>query len=830
MRLLQLIDQERATAWDLHPRFAVIEAGADSRAEIIRGIRAVLAGQSGATIGQLEVHGIILDFDTPTSRLLALDGAVDPVVGAEDLPRRTSPEKARNDRQRQRTRTKLNKARAERAAALEAADRLCQAVQDRLQAAQAAAPELAADRSSADRRAELIARAAQADAEALAAETALGDCGAAVTEAARALEEGEAHAVSVRDQLADCEARYEQASGGDLNGDVGAPVSPSSAELRTRLEEAEAALDAAQAQWQQAAERHDLLVETHERLRTRRAEVLAAIDKLDTADPAPVREALEQYHEERATGGVDDPRAQQLADLIEGLERKRRTLAADTIEASLDDRRQAAVERLDAARAELNAAQKLAHRAMLDGDVRHQIEAAHEAVLAAEDRADRRIGGGAWRKKLVELRATEEALLVSHGLSSFSDYLLTSSTNGRPDPAGELRFSVAKAAVAEAERALAHVEAGDGPDPVLAEIEDQQAARHREALTLLGGDPDGDIVEALRARKVPRPGLESQLAEALRTVGIAPARGTVADAATAWLNDREEADRQRSVLAQQLADIEAERGDLAEPDTDGVDGLVVALRAATARRDAIIEELHGAERLEAERAARLGEKNSVRHELAAALSEIEALRVASADAAAAVTRGRDRLAKLQAQREDLAATRTATVLARNAVHTELDSLGPEPVRGSAATPGDTPLPPPDPATAGLDALQAELAAASGVVDELRGRIEQTDSELSALADPAAAAVEPIDTDAAEFYLLSRLASQRSVGFLGSVPVVVDDALHGLDPGEVLTLLARLDRMTDTIQVVYLTEDATVVEWAGQLRPSQGAVAGALQLA
>jgi len=80
-----------------------------------------------------------------------------------------------------------------------------------------------------------------------------------------------------------------------------------------------------------------------------------------------------------------------------------------------------------------------------------------------------------------------------------------------------------------------------------------------------------------------------------------------------------------------------------------------------------------------------------------------------------------------------------------------------------------------------------------------------------------------DAEAVEFYLLARLSALRAVSFAGSVPLAVDDALRGRPPTEVERLLGELERMSSSVQVVYLSDDPTVVDWANRVGFERAAV-------
>jgi hypothetical protein len=83
MRLLEL--HSPGVTVELHPRLAVVNAPESARRALVDALTAALRGDNG-TAGFVEVHGIILDLDRETLRLLDLDGTVEMVLGAEDVP------------------------------------------------------------------------------------------------------------------------------------------------------------------------------------------------------------------------------------------------------------------------------------------------------------------------------------------------------------------------------------------------------------------------------------------------------------------------------------------------------------------------------------------------------------------------------------------------------------------------------------------------------------------------------------------------------------------------------------------------------------------------
>ncbi len=149
------------------------------------------------------------------------------------------------------------------------------------------------------------------------------------------------------------------------------------------------------------------------------------------------------------------------------------------------------------------------------------------------------------------------------------------------------------------------------------------------------------------------------------------------------------------------------------------------------------------------------------------------------------------------------------------------------------------------AQADVEAAEARLAGhrqASDRVAELCGLLEEIESRLENLSENIEAQEslvwaastglsdpdddEPVSAedlllpmpegvDDTEWYLLTRLAAQRSISFAGSVPLVLDRALSDMEREDAHRVLDKVEQMSDVVQVVYLGEDDAVVEWAAQ---------------
>jgi hypothetical protein len=134
-------------------------------------------------------------------------------------------------------------------------------------------------------------------------------------------------------------------------------------------------------------------------------------------------------------------------------------------------------------------------------------------------------------------------------------------------------------------------------------------------------------------------------------------------------------------------------------------------------------------------------------------------------------------------------------------------------------------------------LHAELEAATEKERELLEQAESHAAVLDQAADAAraaarvaqeaeaqpvapvpapveAATTEPtlMQADQLEWYLLSRVSANRHASYVGSVPLVLDEALLGLPRDQVRSLLDHLERMAETVQIVYLSDDRDVLDW------------------
>ena len=61
-----------------------------------------------------------------------------------------------------------------------------------------------------------------------------------------------------------------------------------------------------------------------------------------------------------------------------------------------------------------------------------------------------------------------------------------------------------------------------------------------------------------------------------------------------------------------------------------------------------------------------------------------------------------------------------------------------------------------------------------------------------------------------------------MSYAGSVPMVIDDAFLGLDPDETRSLLGKLEQVSESVQIIYLSDDPMIIEWTASVGLSRAA--------
>jgi hypothetical protein len=489
---------------------------------------------------------------------------------------------------------------------------------------------------------------------------------------------------------------------------------------------------------------------------------LAELSALDTR---PIEVLVDAIRNPPPAEMVPSQRAGELADEFVTLQAQ-----VDQFEQELEAQGRgtaSALAALEAARAELASAERAMAKPNLSPDDVTELEAAHQAVLDAEGGGRLRRGGA---KRLDEAAAQQQVILDRVGFPTWSAYVMGAGLLGI-DPIAEERLERARIDLESADNHWAKVAADIENDPAHRALLDRLEAVYLEAFDLLGGDDDqADLENALRSVRVPKAEVsQSELVDALAyqlelvglNLGASPGVDRVTMAADASLAEV-------SVLSERIGELRGER-DETQVELADANHAVAAFDAAAeaAQREPTIDLTDGGDA--ADPSAAEPDLDALTHELERA-NEDEALYADQLEARLA-------LVDASTQVEAVASSRVMRIAAQLAsVEAELP-----------AGPGEPPRPASDP---GFE------------------------------VDPAEAVSGP---EALEFYLLARLAAQRAASFSGSVPLVIDDALAGQHDDLVRALLDKLERMSEAVQIIYLSDEPVVTNWAESVGIQRAAV-------
>jgi hypothetical protein len=573
-------------------------------------------------------------------------------------------------------------------------------------------------------------------------------------------------------------------------------------------------------------------------LEARELELQAQVERIDRGinelaglDARPIQVLLEAIHNPAPVEYVPSERGQELAEEFVRLQNE-----VSVLEASLEARglgSNQAMARLDQARVDLAAAEKAMRPPEFTDLDRSALEAAHDETIEAEKKAR-----GRGKKRLEEAMAREQEILDRMGFPTWSAYVMGAGLMGI-DPAAEQRVEKARFELEAAEAHWSDVAAMIEADPVHRELLDKLEAVYLEAFDLLHGDDEQDDLEyKLRnlqepKREVSIDDLVDALAYQLELVGIALPAGSATLDRTVMIAEAflEEA----SAIIDRLNELGAEKVD-ALTELQTIEQMLLDLPSeedaaakAQAVAEAAVEDADAFVDL-GETADSFGESFDDSYDDAfgdasrpgdgtldddgdAGSATIAA--VADADAVPELTEA-DRAAlerELEVAIEE-EAEYLELVEAREAL---LDAA----IRVETVT------------TSQLKKMATDLSAQAAARGE--GHLVDVEPEAFVVPEPSVtqtdAAFEDVSgvnagPEAVEFYLLARLAALRSASFAGSVPLVIDDALTNLPTGEIERLLHKLERMSESVQIVYLSDDTTVSSWAEGIGFERAAVVAA----
>ncbi|MEY2459733.1 MAG: hypothetical protein QOG30_1563, partial [Acidimicrobiaceae bacterium] len=636
MRILQLdLGGQRI---EFHPYVSVLRGLDDNlRAKLLDALAAVSAGRPSAD-GLVEAHGVVLDLTDATLKLLDLPGSsdevIDIIVRREQLPGNATTVAGAG-------RGPIERARAE------AADRVgrAEADADRAAVALLASREAASGSTDGGAGAEL-ARLTERRTQ---LEAAVEDARAAHTRAQQAQGIADERVEQARKLRAES-ARACSVAAGALESAraVRDPFAASALEsARERLAILEAANTAGSRDVAAPADEggtDDPAAEL-ERLEGRRLELEAALLALDTVDPYPVQMSLTQLTSTDAEGElVASDEAVAMADELATIDRAVGKAAPE--EPTSGGAIAIARRRLDAARAAVFDAERAVRLPEVDRTEVEALENAHEEVLLAQDRSDKRLSGARAKQRLDELREVEQAILNKLGFVTYAEFVMgTSMLN--VDPEREKRLEVSRAELASAEDALSELEADVDAELARAQLVARRQSLISKAITLLGRDPGEDVEWALRHHRVrvhdgsDRAG---RLQEALESAGMMigdeempPA--LLIELAKIWLAEQSETSARREMLTEELGELEVRLSVVAEaarirqeaPSSDEVEE---EANERAARKQAHLEEARSIVRTAEQRLDRQAE---VEGDIADRKAELEAATRAEEAVAAALT-------------------------------------------------------------------------------------------------------------------------------------------------------------------------------------------------
>lgn len=820
MRILRLVD-DGSFAVEFHPYITVVaDASSGQRDRIARAFSEAALGRTTDLQGLIEVHGVVLDLDERALDLLELDDSeVRTSLFAEDLPGTTASGVDRRVR-----------AVEDRLAALEQPNR------DRVVALQDAEAALAeAVRAEADARAAVDAAATQTNADETDSDETDSD------EAAREADEMPTPEVDAAARAALVARRADLQSERDRRFaalDPGAESALSEAEenLRRVIErpadpdpEPEAVggdepeLDGEAP----AADEQDALLPDPPASSEERA---ALIEELRTSlslhrlyDPVPVREALDDVRSVQGSGElVPSTEALSLADRLGDLDRRIAAVGADVVgEASPSDL-DAADDRVERARLALAELEREA-AAVAGSDDLGALEEAHAEVERARDALDGRFGRARAQKRLDDALAVEDEILERLGLHSYADYLARGGSAG--PAAGSLAgLDEARREVEAAEAELAELQST--VDAALAQarlVDERRQARDEARLLLDAPDlPDEAITTELLNIRVPADdgGPIARLAAVLETVGLPVGDlgltgGELEEMVADWLAEYQHTESRllRRIEALEAADAPDETPDDPVIDVGGATPVVAEAVTVDTRDDAASPDPV----VEAEAEIDIARARVAVHE----------------EAFEALTAIEEALAEVEAELEALDASDATDEIDTTAEAESIDGSAAE--DDAAAAAHDGPASAGDASTEAVAALEAaadSVAAAEAVVEAAAAAVESIQDEYEAAVEELAVLRqtvseidhEPPPVGEIEWYLLARLAAQRQQSFVGSLPLVIAGALDGVtDDDGLVHLLDRLERMAGAVQIVHLTDDARIIEWAEHLDEERAAV-------
>jgi hypothetical protein len=444
---------------------------------------------------------------------------------------------------------------------------------------------------------------------------------------------------------------------------------------------------------------------------------------------------------------------------------------------------------------------------------RAEIEAAHEAVLAAEEALDQ-TNGPDTDALLAKAREDERAVLQRHGYETYLDLIMSG-----PQPDGDSQADLLDALRVRrvAEDTLAALRAATEPPAILTALRVRRDRIYREAADVLGCDPGVNVAELLYAHPVVPPARTRALASVLATYGVSRVGVSVREAAVSWLVEQDQELLARGECRREIERLDRDLEALDDEDARAADEaqrVVESAEATAADLDVVMhrvrtyeEELNDRATQDERRLQRIAAAEQLRAQIAAvsdALQRSEEEYHTSLAAAESGVTGAE------------ASLERATAALSDAVRRlrRISEALPPALRPRA---GDDPLGElprlRETLAAEVDRAEIALAQATGDLERARSDIDETQAQLDDHLT-VVPADDVIDDDLRQ--------AVRDLVAGAEVAVVLDDPF-----GEVGDLRHELlDEVASAARerpVVLLTDDPATLGWAISLPDDVGTV-------
>jgi hypothetical protein len=450
---------------------------------------------------------------------------------------------------------------------------------------------------------------------------------------------------------------------------------------------------------------------------------------------------------------------------------------------------------------------------------REQIEAAHEAVLEAEEILDQSGGHPEAAAQLEEARVAEQQVLASYGYETYLDLVMS-----EPEPdAAQAELIEALRARRHAEDTLASLWAAAEPPQIVLTLRARRERIYGEAAQLLCCDPGEHVLELLENHPTVPPVRTQALAEALAAYGIYPVGTSVRDTAIQFLDQLDGEVAARDECWGEIERIDADAAALDEDDQrdaeeaerllETVHDTAMGVEAANERVQSLERELVERTSHDERRLARVAAAEQLRAQIAAVT---EALERSDAEYHNGVSDAEDAVTGAEANLE------RATAALSDAIR-KLRRIGealPPALRPKRSADPLEELPLLRETLAGeVERAEVALASATRDLERARADIDQTQAQLD--SHLTVTPTEDVLFEDLRHAVGEMIASAPPTD---GAPVVLDDPFAEVHDDEERTeLLDALAEAAARRPVVLLTDDVETLGWAIGLPDDVGAV-------